>query len=826
MSSPLLSIHTLRAPSRLRVLQHVHRLWVCLGLAACMVGPGSSWAQQGTSAAAAEGAAAGQSANTTAQGQINTTQASSVVPNYTTSPPQSAYYGQRDLSGQAASHLANCTLTPNDPTCQAQVGAMASANTPRAAISPYDPSVLAAKRITGSPGNTLEDIASYYSGCQVTSASTPTAETRICRRYNAGIPASCSNTLNVAVTRTSSCTPGDWFAHAGSGSTGLDVQCIPDRSTTQQHFRVTVNGGVQAIFDVDMTTPISFPRKVAQLSTYSWDYYYFDGAGILPDNVWVANNQCVGDSCQLTALIASDYRTYCTNYGRNGYSNCSNQPPFIQVLSSCPAGTLSGDNIYAWYGYRNYSTTTFDPGTCWAPGYNGTPYLGTDIYSDMGPIYWYPQSTRTVLGWTVNPLFGPVPQMTLQYTRPHMNLAEVDQWDNQCVVLDASARCSAIDTPHCVDGPSTKLIDGVPVTRACWKYETNLSCAQSGVTDECTALISAGCTAQSAVCSQVNPVTGLCDVTDSTYSCPVPPGTQVAASNCPSNVFCLGGSCFNTSYTGDADFAKSMTYMEAAREAGVYIDTNNMQVFKGEANSCRDRLFVNCCSSNSAGAGMSNQSLFGTGSRLVFDILMNSDNQQFLYQGMQALLLGGGFSGSFTSYGVTLAINGTALPAGSAVLYAGDGVVVAFDPWSLSVAVVMYAVMSLTSCSDNEGKLAMKEGAGLCHTIGSYCSDCISLFGSCISCIEHTTGKCCFNSRLARIINEQGRGQFGRGWGSPEGPDCSGFTVAQLQQLNFAAMDLTEFYASIVPTLPNVGALQGRANTKASNCYYGQGKCQ
>lgn len=821
MQSPTHTLDCLSSPLRFTALRRLRQLGVAMGLMVLMASSQWSMAQQSTSTAGAEGAAAGQAANTAAKGQINSTQASTVVPNYTTNPPQSAYFGQRDLASKASAQLANCALTPNDPICQAQVGAMASANTPRDAISPYDPSVLAAKRIAANPGNTLEDIAAYYSGCQVSSSSSPTTETRVCRRFNAGIPQSCSKTLNVAVTRTSSCTPGDWFAHAGSGNTGLDVQCIPDRSTTQQHFRVTVGGGVQAIFDVDMTTPLIFPRKVAALSTYS---YYFEETA-LPDNVWVANNQCVGDNCQLTALIASDYRLYCANYN-HGYSNCSNQPPFLKVLSSCPAGTLSGDKIYEWLGYRITSTATFDAGTCFAPAYYWTPYYGSDIYSEMGPIYWYPQSSRAVLGWQVNPLFGPVPQMTLQYTRPHMMSTEIDQWDNQCATLDASARCAAVDTPRCVDGPSTKLIDGVSVTRACWKYETNLSCAQSGVIDECAALVLAGCTSQSSVCSQVNPVTGLCDVTDSTYSCPVPPGTQVAASNCPANVFCLGGNCFNTSYTSDSDFAKSMTYLEAAREAGVYIDTNNMQVFRGEANSCRDRLFVNCCSSNSAGAGMSNQSLFGTGSRLVFDILMNSENQQFLYQGMQALLLGGGFSGSFTSYGVTLAINGTALPAGSAVLYAGDSVVVAFDPWSLSVAVVMYAVMSLTSCSDNEGKLAMKEGAGLCHSIGSYCSDCISLFGSCISCIEHTTGKCCFNSRLARIINEQGRGQFGRGWGSPEGPDCSGFSVAQLQRLNFAAMDLTEFYASVVPTLPNVGALQGRANTKASNCYYGQGKCQ
>jgi conjugal transfer mating pair stabilization protein TraN len=95
-----------------------------------------------------------------------------------------------------------------------------------------------------------------------------------------------------------------------------------------------------------------------------------------------------------------------------------------------------------------------------------------------------------------------------------------------------------------------------------------------------------------------------------------------------------------------------------------------------------------------------------------------------------------------------------------------------------------------------------------------------------VSCVEHTTSKCCFNSMLARIVNEQGRAQIGKGWGGAQNADCSGFTVTQLQTLNFAAMDLSEFYASLVPTLPNINALQAGSASRVPTCYYGQGKCQ
>lgn len=303
------------------------------------------------------------------------------------------------------------------------------------------------------------------------------------------------------------------------------------------------------------------------------------------------------------------------------------------------------------------------------------------------------------------------------------------------------------------------------------------------------------------------------------------PANGTVPGNCPANTFCLGDTCFSTAYPPDRDFAQTMTFLEAAREAGVYINPETQEIFEGEANQCRDRLLANCCSADSAGAGMSNQSVFGTGSKLVFDILMNSANRRFIYQGMSALLTGAGFSGAFTAYGVTIAVNGAALPTGAVAIFSGQGIVIAFNPWALAIAVIIYVVMSMMSCEADEGLLAMKEGAGLCHTLGTYCSSCIRVLGHCVSCIEHTTGKCCFNSMLARIIHEQARSQFGKGWGTARSPDCSGFTVAEVQRMNFAAMDLREFYASIAPTLPVGGAHGTAEKARVPDCYYGQEQC-
>ena len=66
-----------------------------------------------------EGTAAGQAANPTIRGTINTPSAASTVPGYTATPPETVYYGQPGLSGPAHSRLAACAALPNDPVCQA-----------------------------------------------------------------------------------------------------------------------------------------------------------------------------------------------------------------------------------------------------------------------------------------------------------------------------------------------------------------------------------------------------------------------------------------------------------------------------------------------------------------------------------------------------------------------------------------------------------------------------------------------------------------------------------------------------------------------------------
>jgi conjugal transfer mating pair stabilization protein TraN len=747
-----------------------------------------------------EGTAAGQAANPVIRGTVSTPNATANVPGYTRTPAEAAYYGQPSLSGPANARLTACTSTPDDPVCQAQRGALNSANTPRPAISPYDPAVMGARDIAANPSLALGSLSSYYSGCATADVTTPAgAVTKQCQRYNGVGNYATRRDLTVQVELVPSCTAGDWFAHGQANRNGADymvaeAQCRI-RTDQLQQFRFYAAGGNGACIgwqNLELpSTPATQPAFVTDLSPH-----------------W-------GGHCWRPFKVVMMPGSGCSS------GQCNYNFQFGTPVYACPTGTVRGDQLQAYWSSRVQSSGPAD--RCFTLTMP-RPRMGCDsgpsvVVSRTEPRCAQDAGAASLVGasgWSI----------PLSFQQPTMNHIETDVWDDKSAPLEAGGRCTVTTADRCVDGPATKVIDGRAVTRACWSYERTLSCTSGALTDECAPLVSQGCTLGSSTCKQTNAATGMCEVYQDSYTCPAAAQTITTATNCPSNVFCLGDSCFNTSYTNDAEFARSMSMLEAAREAGVYLDTKLMQVFKGEGNHCRDRLFKDCCDSDSAGAGMSNQSTFGVGSRLVYDVLMNSENREFIYQGMSALLTSGGFSGSFTSYGVTVAVNGTALPAGSSVLYAGDSMVVAFDPWSLAIAVVIYIVMSMMSCNEEEGKLAMREGAGLCHATGSWCSSCLRVLGACVSCLEHTTGKCCFNSKLARIVNEQGRMQIGKGWGSGQNPDCSGFTIPQLQSLDFAAMDLTEFYASIVPKNPNLGAIQSGNSAKVPNCYYGQGRCQ
>ena len=126
--------------------------------------------------------------------------------------------------------------------------------------------------------------------------------------------------------------------------------------------------------------------------------------------------------------------------------------------------------------------------------------------------------------------------------------------------------------------------------------------------------------------------------------------------------------------------------------------------------------------------------------------------------------------------------------------------------------------LGLNRCNAEEVRLASGQDRHECSYVGTYCSD-RTFFGV---CLKKQRSYCCYGSRLARIISEQGRAQLGLTYGRPQSPDCSGFTVNDFARLNIGAMDLSEFYGDLEAGLdmPDPAAAMVAMQTRLDS--YGQ----
>jgi conjugal transfer mating pair stabilization protein TraN len=93
-------------------------------------------------------------------------------------------------------------------------------------------------------------------------------------------------------------------------------------------------------------------------------------------------------------------------------------------------------------------------------------------------------------------------------------------------------------------------------------------------------------------------------------------------------------------------------------------------------------------------------------------------------------------------------------------------------------------------CSREEMLLHQKDAQGLCAYVGTYCSS--SFLGVCLT---KRKVYCCFESKLSRILQEQGRQQLNKPWGKPKTEQCSGFTIDEFARLDLSRMDFSEVYA-------------------------------
>lgn len=407
-------------------------------------------------------------------------------------------------------------------------------------------------------------------------------------------------------------------------------------------------------------------------------------------------------------------------------------------------------------------------------------------------------------------------------TLPMQYTIKRDEDVSTCTDFASNPHCQKTGSV-CVEPGGTRNINGLDVTKDCWKREDTFACVAAA--NDCQDLKSnPSCKMVGLRCESTNS-DGSCALLTYTYSCKTGTTPSQDKTVCGGTTVCLNGVCFDNPNQGtDTDLAKSIALMEAAREAAGYAtDKSNLRFFSGEDNHCDIKLLNSCCTSTTSGGNMSNGAMVSTvvsgamsvtgqaikqswGSWYVIDSLSEyGSNANF----MEALLTkfspdtlsgfkGYDFSGvSFSYYGLTF----------NPFLSGAD--MFAFDPTSMAVSVAIQVIMSMMSCTQNEQMLSMKRGRDLCHYVGTRCVD--KFLGM---CIKSSQSLCCFNSKLARIIQDQGRIQLAQDWGNADAPRCEGFSQADFERIDFSKIDLSEFVQDVMNNvkLPSVDATNAEIN--------------
>lgn len=306
--------------------------------------------------------------------------------------------------------------------------------------------------------------------------------------------------------------------------------------------------------------------------------------------------------------------------------------------------------------------------------------------------------------------------------------------DEKLCQAATNGKTCELKSETCTDPtPTTRIINGVSVTRACWGWSRTYNC--NGVTtgNDCgTLAANPKCTYVRDECLD-DPAEGggACKTVEKIYKCETPSGGSPGDKQyiCGDDVYCINGDCEPIVREASTEFKDALVAPHSIDQAGKEFDETNFTVFRGTRETCHKPVFglINCCAGKVSGV--------------------------------------------------------VPVAAGAAALAGGPAAIAAFAT----------PFLTLFACSQDEMKLDIKDRMGFCHNVGTYCSS--SFLGICKT---KRTAYCCFESKLSRVLQEQGRVQLGRPWGAPKKEQCNGFTIEEFASLDLSVMDFTEVYADFM----------------------------
>lgn len=352
---------------------------------------------------------------------------------------------------------------------------------------------------------------------------------------------------------------------------------------------------------------------------------------------------------------------------------------------------------------------------------------------------------------------------------------------------------------------------------------------------------------------------GLRYVFEETWDCGtlhgIPGLERTSSLDCAGPVRCMGEDCLDAAEEQSGDFASAAAALGAAQMAVSDMDcsTGSCVVFAGEAMECKKAVggIVNCCTTPDGisladylalvlAVGKIDSALMGLdagnalrgswetlrdpvvstwsevkrsftsvannlmgktaaqASDAAAQLSLDAFEQALMRQTAEwvAQVFGEAAANALFTVNGGAAFVGGSLQSGTIQL---GGLVGTTLSWVMTAymiyTVAVILIQLIWTCEEEEFELGAKRELESCHYVGSYCKSEVRT-----ACIERRKAYCCFNTPLARILNEQIRPQLGRGWGESDDPDCSGIAVEDFSRIDWEQVNLDEWLAILAET--------------------------
>jgi conjugal transfer mating pair stabilization protein TraN len=383
-----------------------------------------------------------------------------------------------------------------------------------------------------------------------------------------------------------------------------------------------------------------------------------------------------------------------------------------------------------------------------------------------------------------------------------------EYWTDPCATKRNDPACSRTSDEVLI-GAQTRIINGLSVTRDPWQRRETWVCNRSDVVDSCGPV--AGCTLIAKSCGSYSP-DGRCTLDTNRYRCenevtdltPVDlpkdwTGGTLKDNACPSSG---NGACTKTgTLCSQAGQTRLIDGVAVTPSCWQETDSFTCEETGGTASSCSppsgctyigqtclDDVPDDQCKAwdnrYSCRADISETTNSCKAKVCVGDICIGSDDEadSDMADAMSKLLVAK-LASNDVSQSLTI-FKGTPMRCRKALF--GFNNCCKDSGWGQD--------LGLAQCSEEEKTLITRQEAKSVHYVGTYCSK-KSFFGI---CREKAMRYCAFDGALARIVQQAGRPQLGKGWGTPANADCSGFTVEEFENLDLTNVDFSEFTTELM----------------------------